>query len=159
MTNLITITATCFLYFVGDECIPKNSNVIFGYPFCVQWEAIVRFVDIGRIVDSHRLNIPVIFVWWCLTPLSTIFQLYRGGQFYWWRKPEDPEKTADMSRVSDKLYHIMLYTSSWSRFKLTTLVVIGSCNNVTPVTNLCLGRATTRSHSSQCSKKKVAVET
>jgi hypothetical protein len=36
-------------------------------------------------------------------------QLYHGSQFYWWRKPEYPEKTTDLPQVPDKTYHILLH--------------------------------------------------
>jgi hypothetical protein len=38
-------------------------------------------------------------------------QLYRGGQFYCWRKPENPEKTTDLSQVTDKL---LSHNVEWS---------------------------------------------
>jgi hypothetical protein len=39
----------------------------------------------------------------CLTPLSIIFQLYRGGQFYSWGKPGYQEKTITLPKVTDNL--------------------------------------------------------
>ena len=41
---------------------------------------------------------------------NNIFKLYPGGQFYWWRKLEDPEKTTDLSQVTDKHYNVVHLT-------------------------------------------------
>ena len=52
-------------------------------------------------------------VLWCLTLLSTIFLLYSGGQFYWWRKPPICRKS-----LTNFIAHNAVY--------LTTSVVIGT---------------------------------
>ena len=60
-------------------------------------------------LDSHYVNLhPYPFVlneFFILSSVSTIFQLYHGCQFYWWRKPK---KTTDQPQVNDEHHHIML---------------------------------------------------
>ena len=51
---------------------------------------------------------------WSLATLSTIYQLYCGGQLHWWRKPVNPKKTTDLPQVNANQV-----------FELTTLVVMG----------------------------------
>jgi hypothetical protein len=44
---------------------------------------------------------------------NNISVIYRGGQFYWWRKPEYQEKTTDLSQVTIVLISIHQY-HSWN---------------------------------------------
>ena len=50
---------------------------------------------------------------WCWSQLSKIFQLYHGGQFYWWRKPSYQEKNTALPQethhVVSKTFYMKLF--------------------------------------------------
>ena len=65
------------------------------------------------------------WVLFCIAQLIAIFQLYRGGQFNWWRKPGYPEKIIDLPHVTDKLYR-MLYRVHLGMSGIRTHSLIGN---------------------------------
>ena len=85
----------------GATCGAETANIS-GAP---EFTPVFRWVRVAR---SLIFRVTFCFIV-CL--FSTIFQLYRGGQFYWWRQPEDPGNPIDLSKVPDKRYQKMFYTS------------------------------------------------
>ena len=49
---------------------------------------------------------PILYELWVFKYHLRIFPLDYGSQLYWWRKPWE---TINLSQITDKLYHIMLY--------------------------------------------------
>ena len=63
--------------------------------------------------NLNKQTFGCLFVWWCLTPRSTICQLYRGAQFYCWGKYEYPEKNhrpaaSNWQTLSHNVVHLAL---------------------------------------------------
>jgi hypothetical protein len=66
----------------------------------------------GNLLKFLPFQVNIMVVVMVLNALSTIFQFYRSGQYYWWRKLEYPGKTTDLPQVRQTLSHIVVSNTS-----------------------------------------------
>ena len=76
---------------------------------------------------------------WCLTSLSTIFHLYRGSKFYWWRKPEENHRpgashcqtlwhNVASSTLRHELYHYTIHHTTETHHYNTPMLSV--CHSI-----------------------------
>ena len=102
----------------GDFTCSSSEEVDNVSPY--QWPQFLGFW-----IGPLKVHLVVGLGLWYLMPLTTIFQLYRGSQFLLVEEPEVPGENHDLSQVTDKFYHIMLYQVHHTMSRIQTHNISG----------------------------------
>jgi hypothetical protein len=89
----------CF-FFGGVSVAPSSV-------FCVVFVLFLLTIALCALLQYTFLIGPLVSSNFSLT--NRVVIKHEQSSFQLWRKPEYPEETTDLSQVTDKLYHIMLY--------------------------------------------------
>ena len=86
--HLVLLLNIFFFIFISIYFLLYKSNHMYNTRSMKETLYHSLFSSIDNCLNNLYLS-----VWWCLTPHSTILQLYRGVQFFGWRKPPTCHKS------------------------------------------------------------------